>query len=99
MVQYSIRGHFTFLKHIAVNGSRRQKSMETQRIYQGEDAQWHFNVRGNQSMGPYDSYQNAELALTAHVSTCRRRLKIPDILPKLLAPLMSRRHRNQPRHT
>jgi hypothetical protein len=73
--------------------------METQRIYQGQDAQWYFNVRGNQSMGPYSTYQNAELALTAHVSACNRRLKAPELMPKLFGPRMSRRHRNQPRHT
>jgi hypothetical protein len=74
--------------------------MDTQRIYQGEEAQWYFNVRGNQSMGPYSTYQNAELALRTHVSACNRRLKIPELMPKLLAPLMSRRrHRGEARHT
>jgi hypothetical protein len=72
--------------------------MDTQRIYQGKDAQWYFNVRGNQSMGPYDTYRIAESALQKHVSACNRRLQAPQLMPKLLGPLKSRRQRSQPRH-
>ena len=72
--------------------------MDTQRIYQGQDAQWYFNVRGNQSMGPYDTYIAADSALQTHVSSCNRRLRIPPLMPKLLAPLKFRRQRSVPRH-
>lgn len=74
-------------------------SMEEQRIYQGEDAQWYFNVRGSQSMGPFDTYHSAELALNNHVSACNRRLKAPAFMPRLLASLTTRRQRNEARHT
>ncbi len=73
--------------------------MDTQRIYQGEDAQWYFNVRGNQSMGPYDTYRIAESALHKHVSVCNRRLQVPQLIPKLLEPLKSRHQRGEPSHT
>ena len=73
--------------------------MEQQRIYQGEDAQWYFNVRGNQSMGPYSTYHNAETALKAHVSACNRRFRVPELMPKFLGELTSKRQRNQARHT
>lgn len=73
--------------------------MDTQRIYQGEDAQWYFNVRGNQSMGPFDTYRGAESALQKHVSSCNRRLGVPQLMPKLLAPLKTRRQPGTPRHT
>lgn len=45
----------------------------TDRIYQGEDQQWYFNVRGNQAVGPFASQHEAGAALRAHVKTCKRR--------------------------
>ena len=39
----------------------------TDRIFQGEDDQWYFNVRGNQAVGPFGSFSDAGDALSAHV--------------------------------
>jgi hypothetical protein len=73
--------------------------MATERIYQGEDAQWYFNVRGNQTMGPFTSHSEAESALDAHVGACKRRLDFSSLLPELLGPLKARRRAQaQPRH-
>ena len=51
--------------------------MDSQRIYQGEDDQWYFDVRGNQVKGPYTTYRDADSALTGHIRQCRRRLDTP----------------------
>jgi hypothetical protein len=47
---------------------------KTDRIFQGEDQQWYFNVRGNQAVGPFASLSDAGDALSAHVRTCKRRV-------------------------
>ena len=52
--------------------------MNTDRIYQGEDERWYFNVRGNLAKGPYVSYTEAEDALIKHVRQCRRPLSAPN---------------------
>ena len=52
--------------------------MNTDRIYQGEDDRWYFNVRGNLAKGPYVSYTEAEDALNRHVRQCRRPLATPS---------------------
>ncbi len=76
--------------------------MDQDRIYQGEDAQWYFNVRGNQTIGPFTNHLEAESALADHVQACRRRLDFTSFMPNLLAPLKVRRRGSggtaQPRH-
>ena len=73
--------------------------MDTERIYQGEDAQWYFHVRGNQQMGPFATNGEAEAALDAHVAACRRRLELTSLLPSVLAPFKGRRQAaTRPRH-
>jgi len=52
--------------------------MNSNRIYQGEDDRWYFNVRGNLPKGPFVSYTDAESALTDHVRACRRPLATPS---------------------
>ncbi len=47
--------------------------MTTERIFQGEDQQWYFNVRGNQAAGPFPSFKDAADALARHVKVCKRR--------------------------
>ena len=37
------------------------------RIYQGEDDQWHYRTRGNHSVGPFANRHLAELALAKKV--------------------------------
>jgi len=73
--------------------------MDMDRIYQGQDAQWYFNVRGNHKMGPFATHFDAEQALTVHVDACTRRLKFGGLLPDLFGPLKARRRAPQPRHT
>ncbi|MCB1686105.1 MAG: hypothetical protein KDI31_16530 [Pseudomonadales bacterium] len=51
--------------------------MDSQRIYQGEDGQWYFGVRGNQVKGPFPTEHNASVALDAHIRQCRRHLDTP----------------------
>ena len=69
--------------------------MNTDRIYQGEDERWYFNVRGNPAKGPYASYIEAEDALNVHVRQCRRPLATPS-WAKALKP--TRRHVSEARH-
>jgi len=73
--------------------------MDMDRIYQGQDAHWYFNVRGNQQMGPFATHFDAEQALTKHVDACTRRLHFGSLLPDVLSPLRARRREPQPRHT
>ena len=73
--------------------------MNTDRIYQGEDDHWYFNVRGNQAKGPFTSYADAEAALTRHVLDCRRPLG-GTVWPKPLRGLKFGRQRlSEPSHT
>lgn len=60
--------------------------MNTDRIYQGEDECWYFNVRGNQARGPFPSQRDAEDALNVHVRQCHRPLGRP-VWPKHLRTL------------
>lgn len=46
---------------------------KTDRIFQGEDQQWYFSVRGNQAVGPFACVNDAGDALNRHVRTCKRR--------------------------
>jgi len=69
----------------------------TDRIFEAEDGGWYFHVRGNQAVGPFDSFHQAESALGHHVSHCRNRLDIKLSWPRLATGLMLRRRRT-PRH-
>ena len=60
--------------------------MSTDRIFQGEDQQWYFSVRGNQAMGPFVSFSDADDALKRHVSSCVRRTQGGLAWPSQLAP-------------
>ena len=78
--------------------------MNSDRIYQGEDDRWYFNVRGNLPKGPYVSYTEAEQALTKHVRQCRRPLASPSWAPnwsRALKALRSGRRQisTEPRHS
>lgn len=70
------------------------------RIFQGEDQQWYFNVRGNQAAGPFPSRGEAGAALTAHVRICQRRtdVTLPWLRDWNPAKLL-RRATSTPRHT
>ena len=80
--------------------------MTTDRIYQGEDDRWYFNVRGNLAKGPYVTYLDAEDALDQHVSRCYRPTHSsawpsswPSTWPDALRALrLTRRTTSQPRH-
>jgi hypothetical protein len=69
--------------------------MDMDRIYQGEDALWYFNVRGNQAKGPFESHSSAEIALRAHIRSCSRHIDVSRMLPKALTTVSFRRHRAQ----
>lgn len=74
--------------------------MDKERIYQAEDDQWYFNVRGNQRVGPFGNYHEADNALSNHVSACHRRLSGAGLWPKFLGPAKARRSSaTAPRHT
>ncbi len=82
--------------------------MNTDRIYQGDDDHWYFNVRGNLPKGPFASYDDAETALEKHVRQCRAPLAAPSFVKALNAESWSRafkaikvgRHRvSTPRHS
>ena len=45
------------------------------RIYQGEDGAWYFRARGNQAVGPYESYLAAEQQLVKQIRTWSRRAR------------------------
>lgn len=72
--------------------------MNTDRIYQGEDEHWYFNVRGNLAKGPYVSYTDAEDALNTHVRACRRPLAAPSWSKLLKTQKSSRRRLTEARH-
>lgn len=74
--------------------------MTTNRIFQGEDQQWYFHMRGNQAAGPFESYQEAGAALTRHVKTCKRRTDFSIPWPRAWTPTrLLRRSVSAPRHT
>ncbi|NKC00672.1 MAG: hypothetical protein GKR90_19565 [Pseudomonadales bacterium] len=39
------------------------------RIYQGEDNQWYYRVRGNQAIGPFESHSEAQSKLSRQLKT------------------------------
>lgn len=74
--------------------------MTTDRIFQGEDAQWYFNVRGNQAVGPFATFADAGNALDAHVKACKRRTDLTLAWPREWNPVrLLRRGTSTPRHT
>ena len=72
--------------------------MNSERIYQADDEQWYFSVRGNQARGPYPSFHDADTALGAHISRCRQRIDAP-LWPRSLGPFkLGRQKSPEPRH-
>lgn len=73
---------------------------KTDRIFQGEDQLWYFNVRGNQAIGPFASFSDAGDALSAHVRTCKRRTDFTLPWPQDWNPArLLRRAASAPRHS
>jgi hypothetical protein len=73
--------------------------MKTDRIFQGEDQQWYFNVRGNQAVGPFESLQSASDALARHVKACKRRTEFVLPWPRDWSPArLLRRSTSTARH-
>lgn len=71
----------------------------TDRIFQGEDQLWYFNVRGNQAVGPFASLNDACDALNAHVRSCKRRTEFTLSWPQEWHPArLLRRAVSSPRH-
>ena len=64
--------------------------MDSDRIYQHNDDQWYFNVRGNQAMGPYATHLDASTALDKHVGACHRRVAPERFSFSLRNPLKPR---------
>ncbi len=72
----------------------------TDRIFQGSDQQWYFNVRGNQAVGPFASFHDAGNALSTHVKTCKRRTDATAPWPSDWNPArLLRRAASAPRHS
>lgn len=72
--------------------------MNTDRIYQGEDDRWYFNVRGNLAKGPFPTYLEAETALEVHLRQCRRPLEKPVWPSPMRALRVARQRLFEPRH-
>ena len=70
--------------------------MNTDRIYQGDDNLWYFNVRGNMAKGPFITHAEAENALVRHVRQWHRPLGSSP-WPKVLK-LFGEQRRSEPRH-
>lgn len=75
------------------------QTMNTDRIYQGEDDRWYFNVRGNLAKGPFMSFSDAEDALNQHVRQCRSPLARPSWTKALKVIKAGRRSIAEPRHS
>lgn len=56
------------------------------RIYQDGDNRWYFHVRGNQIVGPFASFEQAERGLLKHVSACRTRTTSRFRWPRIMLP-------------
>ena len=75
--------------------------MVSDRIYQIDGNEWYFTVRGNQAMGPYATYHEADAALDAYVDRYRSRIEGRSRgrrWPRSLQPSRLLR-RSAPRHT
>lgn len=75
-----------------------ETSMETDRIYQGEDELWYFNVRGNLPMGPFATYHDARDALSAQLFQWQRALEMPTFSNPLRQLKLGRQRHREPRH-
>ena len=73
--------------------------MNTDRIYQSDDARWYFNVRGNPAKGPFSTYHDAEDALNTHVRQCRRPMGQSSWANPLRSLKIGRRNVSEPRHS
>jgi hypothetical protein len=73
--------------------------MSRDRLYQHDNEQWYFSVRGNQAVGPFATYHEASQALTSHVNNCRQRVEGRFFWPRGLNPTrLLRRSSTEPRH-
>ena len=82
------------------NHNKLQVLMSSNRIFQGEDQQFYFHVRGNQAVGPFASTQDAGRALAKHVKSCQRRTDFTVPWPRDWNPSrLLRRTASTPRHT
>ena len=73
--------------------------MNAERIYQGEDDLWYFNVRGNLAKGPFISHPDAENALSDHLRRCRQPIDISLWSKPLRSFRVRRRSASEPHHT
>lgn len=71
--------------------------MNPSRTYQGDDGQWYFKVRGNQTMGPYENHHDAAHAVSVYVAACRERVEGRFRWPRLIHPWRLRRAASEPR--
>ena len=67
--------------------------MNSERIYQGNDDLWYFNVRGNLAKGPFATYHEAEMALVYHLRQWQKPFDKPA-WPRQLKSLKVRRQRS-----
>ncbi|MDH3643876.1 MAG: DUF6316 family protein [Gammaproteobacteria bacterium] len=74
--------------------------MSRDRLYQADDDQWYFSIRGKQSLGPFTTYHEASQALSSHVDNCQHRVGAKFAWPRGLNPArLLRRSPTEPRHT
>ena len=52
------------------------------RIYQGEDELWYYRVRGNQSVGPFNSFGDAQTKLSKQMKSWTGRSGPVSALPR-----------------
>ena len=95
MIQYLANsGDFA----VATPLKRRTHQDGNDRIYQGADGQWYFNVRGNQAKGPFESYHDAEGALEQFIDVCTGRVRWGIGWLKNLLPLPFKRRAPSHQH-
>jgi hypothetical protein len=74
-------------------------TMKSDRIYQGDDDHWYFNVRGNLAKGPFESHHEAEQVLGLHLRQWQKRFVAPAWPNPLRALRGHRQNPAEPRHT
>jgi hypothetical protein len=68
--------------------------MNSERIYQGNDELWYFNVRGNLVKGPFTTFHEAEMALIHDLRQWQKPFTRPT-WPKPLQSLKIRKQRTE----
>ncbi len=58
--------------------------MNSERIFKRQDGRWYFRIRGNTSMGPYETHREANDSMARYVASCRRQSELRFVWPRWL---------------